>query len=67
MGFDLIPKSAKIGGSIIGSRKQIKDMLQLAASTKLQPWIQQRPMSDANQAVVDFVAGKPRYRYVLVN
>jgi len=35
--------------------------------TSLLPWIEERPMSDANQAIQDLTAGKPRYRYVLKN
>jgi len=60
-------KGAKIGGSAIGSTQQIEDMLKLAAEKGVHPWIQQRPMQDANKAVVDMNAGKARYRYVLVN
>ncbi|KAF2146571.1 uncharacterized protein K452DRAFT_323713 [Aplosporella prunicola CBS 121167] len=65
--FALIAKQAKVGGSLIGSPNEIREMLQLASKTNLKPWIQQRPLKDANQAVVDFEAGKPRYRFVLVN
>lgn len=65
--FQLIPKAAKIGGSMIGNRKQIEEMLDLAAKSNVKPWVQERPMKDANQAVVDMVDGKARYRYVLVN
>lgn len=63
--FQLIPKSAKIGGSLIGNRKTIEEMLQVAAKHNVKPWVQERPMKDANQALIDFLAGKPRYRYVL--
>lgn len=42
-------------------------MLQLAADMKVKPWVQQRPLQDANNAVLDMVAGNARYRYVLVN
>jgi alcohol dehydrogenase (NADP+) len=42
-------------------------MLQLAVEKKVQPWVQQRPLKDANNAIVDMEAGKARYRYVLVN
>ena len=65
--FSLIPKGAKLGGSLIGNRKQLEDMLKLAVKAKVQPWVVERPMKDANQAIVDFANGKPRYRYVLVN
>lgn len=65
--FSLIAKGAKIGGSTVGSPKEIEDMLKLAAQKKVKPWIQERPLKEANQAVVDFEQGKPRYRYTLVN
>lgn len=42
-------------------------MLDLAADKGLKPWVQTRPMADANQAIQDMAAGKARYRYVLVN
>ena len=65
--FHLIGKKAKIGGSAIGTPKQIREMLDLVVKEKVKPWINPRPMSEANQAVVDFEVGKPRYRLVLVN
>ncbi|RHZ49202.1 hypothetical protein CDV55_102481 [Aspergillus turcosus] len=63
----LIGRRIKMGGSLIGSPSEIREMLQLAAEKGVHPWIQERPMKDANQAVVDMEAGKARYRYVLVN
>jgi len=65
--FSLINKRAKIGGSAIGTPKQIKEMLELAVSKDVKPWIIARPMKEANQAILDFEEGKPRYRYVLLN
>jgi alcohol dehydrogenase (NADP+) len=65
--FALIAKGACLKGSIIGPPKEIEEMLALVAEKKLKPWIQERPMKDANPAVVDMEAGKARYRYVLVN
>ena len=65
--FALIFKRVKIGGSLIGSRKEIREMLELADKKGVKPWIETRPMSDANKALVDFNAGFPRYRYVLCN
>lgn len=56
-----------MGGSCIGSPEDIREMLQLAADKKVKPWIQERPMKDANQAIVDMADGKARFRYVLVN
>ena len=65
--FALILKNIKIGGSLIGSPREIREMLELAASTKTRAWVQTREMRDANQVLVDFSEGLPRYRYVLVN
>jgi alcohol dehydrogenase (NADP+) len=53
-------------GSTIGSVSEIREMFELAAAKNVQPWIQERPMSDANEAIVDMGEGKARYRYVLV-
>ncbi|KAI1471888.1 NADP-dependent alcohol dehydrogenase C [Daldinia caldariorum] len=65
--FQLILNGIKLGGSMTGSPSEIREMLQLAAEKKIQPWIQERPLKDANQAIVDMEEGKARYRYVLVN
>ncbi|TKA54555.1 hypothetical protein B0A49_12408 [Cryomyces minteri] len=62
-----IGKGATFGGSLIGAPHEIEEMLQLAADKKIKPWIEQRPMKEANEAVVDMVDGKARYRYCLVN
>jgi alcohol dehydrogenase (NADP+) len=65
--FTLIANGIKLGGSAIGAPGEIEEMLKLAADQKVKPWIQERPLKDANQVVVDLEAGKARYRYVLVN
>jgi D-arabinose 1-dehydrogenase-like Zn-dependent alcohol dehydrogenase len=63
----LVFKNLKIAGSLIGTRQQIRDMLGLAKKTNLQAWVQVRPMEEANQVLLDFEKGLPRYRYVLRN
>lgn len=65
--FDLIAKGRSLAGSLIGPPAQIEEMLQLAVEKNVQPWIQERPMSDVNQAVIDMENGLARYRYTLVN
>ncbi|KAG4218980.1 hypothetical protein PC116_g32540 [Phytophthora cactorum] len=65
--FQLISNGAKLGGSATGSPWEIREMLQLAADKKIKPWVQERPLKEANQAVIDMEEGKARYRYVLVN
>ncbi|CAG8926947.1 unnamed protein product [Penicillium salamii] len=63
----LIHRGITLAGSLIGSPYEIRDMLQLAAEKNIQPWIEERPMEDANQVIIDMEEGKARYRYVLVN
>jgi alcohol dehydrogenase (NADP+) len=65
--FALIFKRCSIGGSLVGSRQDIKDMLKLFAEKGVRAWNNNVPMEDANKAIVNMSAGKPRYRYVLVN
>jgi D-arabinose 1-dehydrogenase-like Zn-dependent alcohol dehydrogenase len=60
-------RGAKMGGSFIGSPREIKEMFDLVAEKGIHPWIEQRSMKDANKAIVDLEKGLPRYRYVLVN
>lgn len=63
----MIRKKVTFTGSSIASPEDIREMMQLAVDKECQPWVEQRPMSEANQAMVDLDAGKARYRYVLVN
>lgn len=63
----LILKGIKLTGSLVGSPSEIREMLDLVAAKGIKPWVQERPMKDANQAIVDMEDGKARYRYVLVN
>ncbi|KAH8721958.1 zinc-binding dehydrogenase [Ilyonectria robusta] len=65
--FSLIVSGIKVGGSAIGSPADIKAMLDLAVEKKITPWVETRPLREANQAIVDLDQGKARYRYVLVN
>jgi alcohol dehydrogenase (NADP+) len=65
--FSLIGKKVEIGASLIGSPKEIKDMLALFAEKGVKTWNNNVPMKDANKAIVDMEEGKARYRYVLVN
>lgn len=34
---------------------------------RVRPFIQERPLKEANQTVIDMEKGNARYRYVLVN
>lgn len=65
--FGIIMGRRQFAGSAIGSPDEVREMLQLAADKKLHPWVELRPMKEANQAMVDMDKGKARFRYVLVN
>lgn len=65
--FTLIMNGIKVGGSAIGSPQDIEEMLQLVVEKDIKPWIETRPLKDANQVILDMEEGKARYRYVLVN
>ena len=56
-----------MAGSVIGSPHELKEMLAFAVKHNIRPWIQKYDMDDINKALPDFQAGKPRYRFVLVN
>jgi alcohol dehydrogenase (NADP+) len=65
--FDLIPKERRIGGSAIGPPGMIAEMLELAVTEGVRPWVQTRRMAEANEALMEMEAGKARYRYTLCN
>ena len=65
--FPFLLSSISISGSAIGSPDTIREMLEFASKHNIKPWIETRKMADANTAIVDLVAGKPRFRYVLVD
>lgn len=65
--FNIIPGRRRLAGSGIGSPSEIREMFQLAVDKDVKPWVEQRPMRDANQAIVDLEDGKARFRYVLLN
>jgi alcohol dehydrogenase (NADP+) len=65
--FKLLTRRKRLTGSLIGSPDEISEMLQVAVDKNIEPWVEVRPMKDANRAIVDFAAGKARFRYVLAN
>lgn len=63
----LISRRASFTGSSIGSPGEMREMLDMAARTEAKFWIETRPMTEANEAILDMGAGKARFRYVLTN
>ncbi|RAL08636.1 NAD(P)-dependent alcohol dehydrogenase [Aspergillus homomorphus CBS 101889] len=67
LAWAFIQKGVSLAGSNIGSREDIRAMLELAAQKNVLPWIEKRPMEEVNAALKDMDAGRARYRYVLEN
>ncbi|KAL3441999.1 GroES-like protein [Aspergillus insuetus] len=65
--FATLLSRRKVTSSMCGSPVEIQEMLNLAAKKRIQPWVQVIPMKDANQALLDTIAGKTRFRFMLRN
>lgn len=66
--FKLFLKNIKLTGTMVGSRKDIKDMLTLVNEHKeIKTWANLYPMSQVNEALKAFNRGEQRYRLVLIN
>ena len=63
----LVVDQKTVCGSVIGSPKQIKEMLTFAAEHNIKPMIELVPMKDCNIALDRTRKGKARYRMVLEN
>jgi alcohol dehydrogenase (NADP+) len=56
---------AALASSHIGSGKEARAMLELAAEKNVKPWIQVMPMKDAAKAIMAVQDGSVRFRSVL--
>ncbi|KAI8329846.1 chaperonin 10-like protein [Chlamydoabsidia padenii] len=65
--FALLMKQIQLSGSIIGSPRQVEEMLEFAAEHNVRPWLNKYKMTDIAEAIQAFRDGKPRYRIVLEN
>lgn len=63
----LIMGNKHLAGSLIGSPKDIEEVLEFAAKHKVEAWTKKYALSNINEAVKSMHAGEARYRYVLVN
>lgn len=63
--FNFAGNGCLIGGSHIGSKKECLEMLELARSKGIKPWIEEMPMHDVGKALENLKNNKVRYRYVV--
>jgi len=65
--FPLLMKEVSVTGSIIGSPKIMREMLEFAAKHKVAPMIEKFPMAKVNEGIAHVLANTVRYRVVLEN
>jgi len=64
---DLCGKNMAFTGSMLGTKKQIRDMLAFSAKHGISSWVENLPMHECNKGVQHVRDGKARYRVVLHN
>ena len=64
---NLVFGQKRVVGSIVGGRADMHDMLALAAAKGIKPRVELAPLSDVNEQMARVVAGKARYRVVLLS
>ncbi|CAE6420987.1 unnamed protein product [Rhizoctonia solani] len=63
--IDIVANGCRLAGSLVGSKKEATEMLELAAKKDIRPWIEVFPMSQIKEAIEGMKSGKPKFRYVL--
>ena len=63
----LIFGQKSVVGSVVGGRRFMQEMLDFAAINQIKPMIQTMPLSKVNEAMDLVLAGKARYRIVLLS
>lgn len=63
--FSLLMSNCNISGSMIGSPKEIREMITLAHKSDVRTWLKVWDMSKVNEALVDMEKGNAKYRHVL--
>ncbi|KAF9432249.1 hypothetical protein BGZ76_011072 [Entomortierella beljakovae] len=63
--LQLLMTGIHVTSSIIGSKADIKEMLEFATKTNVRPWIEKFSLKDPNTALKHLEEGRPRYRIVM--
>lgn len=63
----LINQNVHLMGSLLGSRAEIAEMLELSAKTGVKSWVTCYPMEQVNDVLKLMDANKAKYRFVLTN
>ncbi|KAH9912117.1 GroES-like protein [Fomitopsis serialis] len=62
---DILWNGTFVGGSLVGSKRDVNEMLKVAAEKGVKPWVQELPMREYKTALEGVHNGDVRYRYVL--
>ncbi|KAK9239887.1 chaperonin 10-like protein [Lipomyces kononenkoae] len=63
----LVMLNASLLGSLLGSRSEITEMLELSAAKGVKSWVDTYPMEEVNKVLGLMDDGKAKYRFVLSN
>lgn len=63
--FDTVLNGVKVVGSIVGTRKDLRECLQFAAEGKVKAIIEVKPMTQINEIFADMLEGEINGRIVM--
>jgi len=63
--FSVLRKGLTVQGSFVGSKGDVKEMLEFAAKTGVRPWVEKYSLKNPKAALEYMEKGSPRYRIVM--
>lgn len=63
--FDVVIKGVQVRGSLIGTREDVREALELVAADKVRPQVETRPLDEVNDAITALRQGRVKGRVVL--
>ncbi len=63
--FDVVIKGVQVRGSLIGTRQDVREALELVASGQVKPLVESRPLDEVNDAITALRQGQVKGRVTL--
>jgi propanol-preferring alcohol dehydrogenase len=63
--FDVVIKGVQVRGSLIGTRDDVREALELVSVGKVKPQVETRPLNEVNEAITALRQGRIKGRVVL--
>jgi propanol-preferring alcohol dehydrogenase len=63
--FDVVIKGVAVRGSLIGTRQDVREALELVAAGRVKPVVESRPLEEVNAAISDLRQGRVKGRIML--